>query len=455
MQATFRVMSRIFVGVSLVLVLIGFDAAARTGQPNIVILFADDLGYSDLGTFGHPTIRTPNLDRMAFEGIKLTSFYSAASLCTPSRAALLTGRYPIRSGLVTVLFPGSEGGIPDYEVTLAEALRAVGYATACIGKWHLGHLPQFLPTAHGFDYYFGLPYSNDMDRSDRGHPPLPLMRNTEIVEVPADEDTLTLRYTEEALGFIEQSVARGVPFFLYLPYTMVHVPLSVSDDFRDTSLRGRYGDAVEEIDWSVGRILDGLRSLGISENTLVVFTSDNGPWLTRMLAGGTATPLRGGKGSTWEGGMRVPCIAWWPGTIPENAVSGLVATTMDLFSTAIFLAGADLPNDRIIDGMNILPLLLGGEMEREAPFFYYSNGVSSHVVAIRNGAWKLHVETRDKWQGFATSEFIVNEDPKLFQIQNDPFEKHDLASEHQEIVRELSEQLDYHSMGVIPGEAQT
>ena len=301
MQATFRVMSRIFVGVSLVLVLIGFDAAARTGQPNIVILFADDLGYSDLGTFGHPTIRTPNLDRMAFEGIKLTTFYSAAPLCTPSRAALLTGRYPIRSGLVKVLFPASEGGIPDYEVTLAEALRAVGYATACIGKWHLGHLPQFLPTAHGFDYYFGLPYSNDMDRSDRGHPPLPLMPNTELVEVPADEDTLTLRYTEEALGFIEQSVARGVPFFLYLPYTMVHVPLSVSDDFRDTSLRGRYGDAVEEIDWSVGRILDGLRSLGISENTLVVFTSDNGPWLTRMLAGGTATPLRGGKGSTWEG----------------------------------------------------------------------------------------------------------------------------------------------------------
>jgi len=276
--------------------------AGITDRPNIIILFADDLGYGDIGPFGHPTIQTPHLNRMAREGMRLTQFYVAASVCTPSRAGLLTGRLPVRSGMASderrVLFPNSKGGLPDEEITIAEALKKEGYATAAIGKWHLGHLPEHLPTEHGFDRYYGVPYSNDMKTDANGEKGVPLVRNKTIVEYPATQRTLTRRYTEEALSFIEANETQ--PFFLYLPYTFPHVPLHASEAFRDTSARGLYGDVVEEIDWSVGQILGTLRDRGLAKNTLVVFTSDNGPWLTQDLRGGSAGLLRGGKGSTWE-----------------------------------------------------------------------------------------------------------------------------------------------------------
>ncbi len=261
-------------------------ASSRGDIPNVVILFADDLGYGDLGVYGHPTIRTPNLDRMAAEGMKFTQFYVGASVCTPSRAALLTGRLPLRSGMVNdrfrVIFPPSEGGLPESEITLAEALKTKGYATACIGKWHLGHRPEHLPTNQGFDQYFGLPYSNDMSpaltpgSANRGDPPLPLLRGTETIEEEPDQRELTRRYTEEAIQFIRDNKDR--PFFLYLPHTFPHVPLFASDAFEGKSPRGLYGDVVEELDWSTGQILTTLRDLGLAENTFVFFTSDNGPW---------------------------------------------------------------------------------------------------------------------------------------------------------------------------------
>lgn len=292
-------------------------APAAERPPNVVVVLCDDLGYGDLGCYGHPTVRTPNLDRMAAEGMKFTDFYSAAPVCTPSRAALLTGRLPLRSGMTSdarrVLFPDSAGGLPDTEVTLAEVLKGRGYATACIGKWHLGHLPQYLPTRHGFDSYFGLPYSNDMDRvadrSPKGREAfwqpkieywnVPLMRDDKIVERPADQHTLTRRYTEEAVKFVGAN--RDRPFFLYLAHTMAHVPLFASAGFAGKSPRGLYGDAVEELDWSVGEVLKAVRAAGIETTTWVTFTSDNGPWLTFREHGGSAGLLREGKGSTWEG----------------------------------------------------------------------------------------------------------------------------------------------------------
>jgi arylsulfatase A len=282
--------------------------AEETPLPSIVILLADDLGYGDLGCFGHPTIRTPHLDRMAAEGVKFTQYY-AWCYCTPSRAALLLGRLPVRSGLNRVLGARSTGGIPDGETTLGEALKARGYATMCIGKWHLGHHPRFLPTRHGFDHYFGIPYSNDMDRADQGEPPIPLMRDETVIEQPAVQDTLTRRYTEEALKFIRDHAAlarQGQPFFLYLPYTFPHVPLHASPAFHGKSPRGLYGDVVEELDAGVGQVLQVLRQEQLAGSTLVVFTSDNGPWLSQKLDAGSAGLLREGKITTWEGGVRVP-----------------------------------------------------------------------------------------------------------------------------------------------------
>lgn len=339
-------------------------AASQDRPPNVVVIFADDLGYGDLGVYGHPTIRTPSLDRMAAEGMRFTQFYAAASVCTPSRAALLTGRLPVRSGMTSdrrrVLFPDSSSGLPHDEITLAEALKARGYATAAVGKWHLGHLPQFLPTQHGFDSYLGIPHSSDMDlASGREHRAanleprveyfnVPLLRDGEVIERPADQTTITRRYTEEAVRFIREQ--RAGPFFLYLAHTLPHAPLFASDDFLGKSPRGRYGDAVEEIDWSVGRVLEALKALGLAERTLVFFTSDNGPWLSFDTHGGSAGLLRGGKGMTWEGGMRVPGIAWWPGTVPAGRLNREIASTMDLLPTALALAGGHLLANRALDG---------------------------------------------------------------------------------------------------------
>ena len=410
--------------------------------PNIVVIFADDLGYGDLGCFGHPTISTPNLDRMAAEGMKFSQFYSAAPVCTPSRAALLTGRLPIRSGMCSdrrrVLFPNSAGGLPETEITIASALKTAGYATCCIGKWHLGHLPQFLPTRHGFYYYYGIPYSNDMK-------PCPLMRNEVTLEEPADQTTITRRYTEQALQFIQKN--KNKPFFLYFPHTFPHIPLFASRNFKDKSLRGLYGDVVEELDWSVGKILHTLRQNNLAENTLVFFTSDNGPWLIMNLRGGSAGLLRGGKGSTWEGGMREPCIAWWPGKIKPNTTNPALASTMDIFTTCLELAGVPVPKDRIIDGVNILPTLLGtGTSPRNVMFFYRG----TRLMAVRKGPWKAHFITQAGYREKPKD----HDPPLLFNLEYDPSEKFDVADKNPQVIDDIRRTVERHKKNLKPPKSQ-
>lgn len=438
--------------------------AAGTPKPNVVIIFADDLGYGDLGCYGHPTIKTPNLDRMAAEGMKFTSFYSAAEVCTPSRAALLTGRLPIRSGMCSnarrVLFPDSAGGLPASEITLAEALKKQGYATACIGKWHLGHMPQYLPTSNGFDSYFGIPYSNDMDRIPTKGPKgraatfdpkfeywnVPLMRDEKIIERPANQNTLTKRYTEEAVKFITAN--KDKPFFVYLPHTMVHVPLFASKDFDGKSARGLYGDALEELDGSVGAVLKTLRELKLDKTTLVIFSSDNGPWLQFGEHGGSAGLLRDGKGSTWEGGMRVPGIAWWPGTVPAGVTTHEMASTLDVFPTAVKLAGGEVPSDRPIDGHDITPLLTGkGKSPRDTMFFYRGE----KLYAVRHGPWKAHFITQAAYGKDGPTE---HDPPILHHLGRDPGEKTDVAKDNTEVVAKLKGIAAKHTAAMEPGEPQ-
>jgi arylsulfatase A len=432
--------------------------------PNLVIIFADDLGYGDLGTYGHPTIRTPNLDRMAAEGMKFTQFYSAASVCTPSRAALLTGRLPIRSGMASdgrrVLFPDSRLGLPADEVTIAEALKDQGYATAAIGKWHLGHLPPYLPTKQGFDEYYGIPYSNDMDRVAEGewqeifweprveYWNVPLMRGEEIVQRPADQRTITRRYTGEAVQFIRTH--KDGPFFIYLAHNMPHVPLFRSDDFANTSRRGLYGDVIEEIDWSVGQVLDALREEGLADNTLVFFTSDNGPWLVFDTHGGSAGLLHGGKGMTWEGGMRVPGVAWWPGTIASGSVNSAVASTMDLFPTALVMAGRDLPGDRIMDGRDLLPMLTGASEEPVRDVYFYYRGAT--LYAARKGPWKAHFVT--EWAYLPDNQRTEHDPPRLFHLEHDPSEQYDVAAAHPEVIADILAEVEQHRNGLNPRPSQ-
>lgn len=433
-------------------------------RPNIVVVFCDDLGYGDLGCFGHPTIRTPHLDQMAAEGTKLTQFYSAAPVCTPSRAALMTGRLPIRSGMCSdsrrVLFPDSGGGIPAAEITLAEAVRDQGYATACVGKWHLGHLPQFLPTANGFESFFGIPYSNDMDRiaeAPKGRAAfwepqsrffnVPLMRSAEVIERPADQTTITRRYTEEATRFIKAH--RDEPFFLYMPHSMPHVPLFRSDEFAAVSRRGLYGDVIEEIDWSVGQILTTLKELGIAENTIVWFTSDNGPWLTFKDHGGSAGPLKDGKGTTWEGGMREPSIVWWPGTIPAGRVSAELGTTMDIYATSIALAGGTLPEDRVIDGVDLTACLLEETPSPREQVMYYRG---TRLMAVRKGPWKAHFMTQESYTGNNT--LVSHDPPLLYNLEVDPGEHWDVAAEHPEVVEAIEQAAEAHRATVEPVPSQ-
>jgi len=423
--------------------------------PNIVIIYADDLGYGDLGCYGHPTIRTPNLDRMAAEGMRFTQFYSAAEVCTPSRAALLTGRYPIRSGMchdqIRVLRNNSVGGLPQDEVTLAELLKAQGYRTACIGKWHLGvwaNDPRHHPMNHGFDFQFGLPHSNDMNPNP-GNPKRanaladqkaeywnsPLYRGMELVERPADQTTLTRRYTEEAVKFI--TLDKSKPFFLYFPHTFPHTPLFASKNFKGRSPRGLYGDVVEELDWSVGRVIETLRENGLAENTVVVFSSDNGPWLTMGETGGSAGLLREGKGSTWEGGMRVPGIVWWPGRI-KPSVCRDVACTMDLFATFAKLGGAAAPQDRDIDGMDISPLLFGSGRVERGVFCYYRG---QRLYAARVGPWKAHFITQPS---YGPEKPAVHAVPMLYNIEEDPSESRDVAGQHPDIISRIQAAVEKH-----------
>jgi arylsulfatase A len=353
--------------------------ASATQKPNVIVIFADDMGYGDISCYGHPTIKTPHLDRLAYEGQKWTNFYASSSVCTPSRAGLLTGRLPIRSGMCSskrrVLFQDSEGGLPQTEITIARSLKQKNYNTACIGKWHLGHLEGFQPLDHGFDYYFGIPYSNDMDRPEGvnarevcNNPDIkyfnvPLIRNREIIERPADQNTITKRYTEEAIGFIRKN--KQSPFFVYLAHSMPHVPLFASENFKGSSMRGLYGDVIQEIDWSVGQIVKTLNEEGLDKNTLVIFTSDNGPWLVFNENGGSAGLLREGKGTSYEGGMREPAIFWWPGKIVPNVIQQ-VGSTLDLFPTINKIAGIDIPGDRLYDGYDISDVLFNhGHTKRE------------------------------------------------------------------------------------------
>jgi arylsulfatase A len=438
---------------------------SAANHPNIILIMADDLGYGDLGCYGHPTIRTPNLDRMAAEGLRFTDFYSGANLCTPSRAALLTGRLAVRSGMAGgpgrhVLYPTNSGGLPTNEITIATALKAEGYQTACIGKWHLGHLPQFMPNSHGFDHFFGLPYSNDMDpinskarnaESPSQNPDykkfnVPLMRNEKILERPANQNTLTKRYTEEAIRFIQENKKK--PFFIYFPQTFPHVPLFASEKFKSKSARGLYGDTVEEVDWSVGQIIETLRKEKLAENTLVIFTSDNGPWLNMKLNGGSGGLMRDGKAGTWEGGHRVPAIAFWPGKIKPGRVTSEVASAMDLFSTSLKLGGAEIPKDRIIDGVDMSPILFdSGHSQREAQFYYYGD----QLYAIRKGVFKAHFTTHD---GYSKEPHVKHDPPLLFNLAEDPSERVDVAKDHPDIVADLLRQAEKHRAGVVLGKQQ-
>ncbi|MAE77199.1 MAG: arylsulfatase [Planctomycetes bacterium] len=414
-------------------------------KPNVVVIFCDDLGYGDLGCFGHPTIATPSLDRMAREGQKWMSFYSAAPVCTPSRAGLMTGRYPIRSGMCSnkrgVLFPDSGGGLPASEVTIAELLKEQDYATCCIGKWHLGHQKQFLPMRHGFDEWFGIPYSNDMHVKRRGDPAVPLMRGDEVVEQPANQNTLTKRYTEEAVAFIDRNKEK--PFFLYFAHTFPHIPLFASTDFRGKSRRGLYGDVVEELDWSVGRVLDKLRQEKIDKKTLVVFTSDNGPWLVMRLRGGSAGLLRDGKGTTWEGGMREPTIFWWPGRIEAGSTESGMGSTLDLLPTIASLCGALTPKDRQLDGHDLSATLFGdAPSPRDTMFFY--RGTRLH--AVRHGQWKAHFWTR----GWRQRKLNQHETPLLFHLDLDPSESWNVAAKQKKNVATLTALAEAHSKTVQP-----
>ncbi|MDQ8180262.1 sulfatase [Pelagicoccus sp. SDUM812005] len=425
-----------------------FASEAKASKPNFILIYADDLGYGDLGCYGAEGYATPELDRMAEQGLRFTDFSTSSSICTPSRAGLLTGRYAQRWGHEGgVYWPYSADGMPGSEITIAETLQESGYETALVGKWHLGHRDEFHPVAQGFDLYYGIPFSNDMwhdpssplaedavfnagfNREDflnhkvkdrKTHRDnVPLMLGREVIEWPVDQSTLTKRYTEKALQFIESN--KDKPFFLYFAHAMPHTPLFASERFAGKSERGIFGDVIEEMDWSTGEILKALQEHGLDRNTLVIFTSDNGPWLSKKDHAGTAAPLRGGKFGPYEGGSRVPCIVWQPGTVPAGVVSSEQVSTLDFFPTFASMAGARIPEDRPLDGVDVGPLLRGeSETVPEREWFLYRGN------AIRVGNWK-YVKTKDA--------------EELFDLATDVEEQKNLAPQYPEKVSQLSKRL--------------
>ncbi|MDZ4402769.1 sulfatase-like hydrolase/transferase [Prosthecobacter sp.] len=414
--------------------------ASFSAPPNVVIIFIDDLGYADIGPFGATKQKTPNLDKMAKEGMKLTSFY-AAPVCSVSRAQMMSGCYGARISVPGVYFPGHANGLNPAETTIAEHLKQQGYATQCVGKWHLGDQPEFLPTKQGFDHYFGIPYSNDMQKTakETGAKVVPLLRDDKVAELLTDEaqSRIVERYTEEAVGFIRAS--KDQPFFLYFPHSAVHTPIWPGEKFRGKSQNGRFGDWVEEVDWSVGRVLDTLRELKLDENTLVIFTSDNGPWLIKGADGGSALPLRGGKGSTWEGGVRVPTIARWPGKIAPGSVCDAVAGTIDLLPTCVSIAGGKVPAEPVIDGRDLSPLLLGKTTESQREAHYYFAGYN--LQAVRQGPWKLAIATQPETMGKGAAN-DASKNPRLYNLDTEIGEQTNLADQHPDIVAKLQTLAD-------------
>ncbi len=441
----------------------GMAAWGNSGKrPNFILIFADDLGYGDIAGFGVKPLpyETPNLARMASEGAKLTSFYVPTPYCAPSRATILTGRYPFRNGVVFNPAPDAginEVGLPHSEITIAEALREVGYTTSCIGKWHLGHVMQYLPRRQGFDEYYGILYSNDMR-------PVQLVENEKVVEYPVVQATLTRRYTKRAIDFIERSVKADRPFFLYLPHAMPHKPLAPSEDFYTPETPDDlYADVIRELDWSVGQILAKLTQLGVDNNTMVLFTSDNGPWY-----GGSTGGLRGMKGRTWEGGLRVPMIARWPGKIPAGVVNNSIGGTIDVLPTILKAADVEPPGDRVIDGKDIWPLLTSSSARSPHQAILGMRG--TNLMTIRSDKWRLHVGSpgnppalRDDWvdprgpdgvtilapyeqsQPIAYPGVLGGDGPgrmMLFDVESDPAEQRDVSKQHPDVVARLKALYD-------------
>ena len=433
--------------ISFIIIQFGCNPIKENKSPNFIIIFADDLGYGDLGSYGHPTIRTPNLDKMADEGIRFTQFYTGSSICTPSRAALLTGKLPIRTGMYgkrSVLFPDNAEGLDPSNKTIASALKDYNYKTACIGKWHLGHLKKFMPLNHGFDVFYGIPYSNDMrpeskwDYARDNFPPLPFLDGYDTIGVSLEQSDFIEMFTKRSIEFIRTN--KDNPFFLYLAHTAPHTPLLLNENNKGKSKRGSYGDVVEELDRSVGKILETLENLKLSENTFVIFTSDNGPWSWVNIDGGSSGLLKGNKGSVYEGGYRVPAIAWMPGSIDQGIISQSLASTLDLYPTMLAMTGNEKIQTGELDGMDISNTFFNNTPIREDIHYYRQDT----LVGIRHNEWKMYINDPNPWD----DELSQKDMPALYHIEHDPSEKYNISKNNPDIVKKMKDLSNKHILSI-------